>query len=189
MLRKMLALLLTALVGVGILVCTPASAAPIIYAGDPVVTPSTNAGMVKAPSGMHSLQGTPAKIENLTISDGVTTMSAQRVSYNVTCNGKPTTVWGDFERSGTARRGVRGGFSRGDYTLTFGRLGVVSSGAGKVTDVRFGSPVIAGSGYSQGGVGTASNTWVQVTPWPWGVTTIGKACNGGLGYVIPAPAS
>lgn len=117
----------------------------------------------------------------------VTTQAAQRVSYNVTCNGKPLTVWADFERSGTARRGVRGGFSRTDWTLTFGRLGVVSSGAGKVTDVRFSSPVIAGSGYSQGAVGTVSNTWVQVVPWPWGATTIGQACNGGLGWTIPAP--
>lgn len=134
-------------------------------------------GIVQAPS--SSAEGTRWERTAVTPSAG-----PHRVSVNTVCNGKPITVWADFERSGNVRRGVRGGFSRDDYTLTFGRLGVVSYGAGRVTDVRFSQPVKAGSGYSTGAVADKSVAYVQVVPWPWGATTIGQACNGGLGYAL-----
>lgn len=199
MLRKLLALLATVMVGVGILTCPPATAAPIIYAGDPVTSPSTtpstggmhwlsdetDGGLVKAPS------GTP-KVENITITratrGGVTTMAAQRVTYTVTCGTKKVNVWGDFERSGDLRRGVRGGFdgTATGWVQSYGRLGVVSYGATSVTDVRFSSAVIAGSGYSTGIVANKNQVYVQVVPWIWGAS---QGCNGGLGWTIPAPLS
>lgn len=197
MFRKLLALLLTAMVGVGILTCTPASAAPIIYAGDPVTSPSTT----PSTGGMHwrfNLEGrswelsSPPKVEDITITKatrgGFSTMAAQRVTYTVTCGTKKVNVWGDFERSGNLRRAVRGGFdgTATGWTQSYGRLGVVSYGATKVTDVRFNPAVITGSGYSTGIVADRTVVYVQVVPWIWNAS---QGCNGGLGWVVPAPQS
>jgi hypothetical protein len=128
------------------------------------------AGMVRAPAASAAVAA-----------------GAQRVSYSVTCNGHRLTIWADFERSGGVRRGVRGGFSGPDWTLTYGRLGVLSAGASKATDVRFNPVVIAGSGYSTGAVLPAADSYVLVVPW-YRAGGADKACNDGFGWTIPAPA-